>query len=52
MKTVFVIWIIAAVAIIFFAGLMAYDNKEGWGWFLFVGVVMLAGFSYKEKDGK
>lgn len=51
MKLVFGLWIFATVIVIGFAGFMAYNNKEGWGWFLFVGVLMAGGCSYKEKGG-
>jgi 4-hydroxybenzoate polyprenyltransferase len=51
MKIIMILWILATTAVMGFAGFMAYNDKEGWGWFLFVGVLMCAGFSYKEKDG-
>lgn len=50
MKIIFVLWILVIMAVIGFAAFMAYNDKEGWGWFLFAGMVLAAGFSYKERD--
>jgi hypothetical protein len=49
MKTVLFVWILAIVAVAAFAGFLAYNDKDGWGWFLFVAVLMAGGVSYSEK---
>lgn len=46
------LWIVATVIVIAFACILAYQGKDGWGWFLFVAVLMGSGISVKEKSGK
>jgi len=37
----------AIFACVGIAGAMAYDNKSGWGWFLFIAVLILSGIKIK-----
>jgi hypothetical protein len=42
---------LGAIACFIFAGLLAYRGKSGWGWFLFVGVLISAtSIEWGDKD--
>lgn len=42
---------LVALACVGFAGYLAINNKEGWGWFLFVGILTAASATFgKQKD--
>lgn len=51
MKDIVLIACMSAPSIILavFSGIMAYHDKGGWGWFLFVAMVC-AGWPYKSKE--
>lgn len=41
---------ISAMLATAFAGLLAYEGKDGWGWFLFVAILLTARFTYKQSE--
>jgi len=49
-ETIFIIWILGTLGVISLASYMAINHIDGWGWFLFVGALMLIGISYKSSD--
>ncbi|WP_196298448.1 hypothetical protein [Enterobacter ludwigii] len=44
-----VIALIAPVLCSAVAGILAYQGKDGWGWFLFAAIVLASGISIKIK---
>lgn len=50
------VYIILAISILLnitcfvIAGILCYNGIEGWGWFVFAG--MIVGYSYKSDDNK
>lgn len=47
---IFALWLIGVFGPIITSAVMAIKGVEGWGWFLFVGVLLASGFSYNEND--
>lgn len=52
MKTniLFLFFILVAAGCILTAALMAYNGLPNWGWFLFSGILILAGITIKENE--
>jgi len=47
MKALFILACCVTILLFSIAGFLCYQGKEGWGWFLFAGLVV-GGFSYNE----
>jgi len=45
---IYSIWLLGAFGLVILAAIMAFKGIDGWGWFLFVGVLCLWGFSYAD----
>lgn len=54
MKNIFIYLVAESVAItsMLIAGLLAYNDKSGWGWFLAIAVVSQVGSYKQEKQEK
>lgn len=47
MKILFLIgWILISITLFSITGWMIHEDKAGWGWLLFVGVLFAGGLSY------
>ena len=51
-KLVIIIWLLIAASLMGVAVYLALRGTEGWGWFLFVAVLMLGGvkISFKKEE--
>lgn len=47
---VYAIWLIGSFGLIITSAAMAVKGVQGWGWFLFVGVLLAGSFSYSGND--
>lgn len=41
---------LASLACVIFAGLLAYQERPGWGWFLFVGLLCAGSVKFGSKS--
>lgn len=45
-------YLLAGISSVLFisAGILAYQGKDGWGWFLFAGILLIGSLPYKEEE--
>jgi hypothetical protein len=47
---IYSLWLIGSFGLIITSALMAFKGVAGWGWFLFVGIILVSAFSYEGND--
>lgn len=50
--TIFIIFLVGTFGVVFGSIIMAVKGVDGWGWFLFVAVLLFASIKYKNTDNK
>lgn len=49
---IIIVWLLLVMVALLTSGYLCYKGINGWGWFLFAGIILAAGFTYSEKDGE
>ena len=49
---IMIAWVLLILITLLVSGYLCYKGVDGWGWFLFAGILFAAGYSYTEKDEK